>query len=39
MKRTDDSLRDLWDCIKDNNIQNIGVPEEGKEKKGYEKNF
>ena len=39
MKRTEDSLRDLWDCIKDNNIQNIGVPEEGKEKKGYEKNF
>ena len=35
MKRTEDSLRDLWDNI---NIQIIGVPEEEK-KKGYEKIF
>ena len=27
MKRTDDSLRDLWDNIKCTNIQIIGVPE------------
>ena len=38
MKRTADSLRDLWDNIKHNNIQIIGVPEEEK-KKGYEKFF
>ena len=35
MKRTEDSLRDLWDNIKYTNI--IGVPEEEEEKKGYEK--
>ena len=35
MKRTEDSVRDLWDNI---NIQIIGVPEEEK-KKGYEKIF
>jgi len=28
MKRTEDSLRDLWDNIKCTNIQIIGVPEE-----------
>ena len=28
MKRTEDSLRDLWDHIKCTNIQIIGVPEE-----------
>ena len=28
MKRTEDSLRDLWDNIKYSNIQIIGVPEE-----------
>ena len=28
MKRTKDSLRDLWDNIKHTNIQIIGVPEE-----------
>ena len=39
MKRTEDSLRDLWDHIKHINIQIIGVPEEGEEKKGYEKIF
>ena len=38
MKRTENSLRDLWDNIKHNNIQIIGVPEEEK-KKGYEKIF
>ena len=38
MKRTEDSLRDLWDNIKCTNIRIIGVPEEEK-KKGYEKNF
>ena len=36
MKRTKDSLRDLWDNIKLNNIWIIGVPEK-EEKKGYEK--
>ena len=28
MKRTEESLRDLWDNIKCTNIQIIGVPEE-----------
>ena len=27
MKRTEDSLRDLWDNMKHTNIQVIGVPE------------
>ena len=39
MKGTDDSLRDLWENIKCNNIQIIGVPEEEEKKKGYEKIF
>ena len=39
MKRTEDSLRDLWDHIKHTNIQIIGVPEEEQKKKGYEKIF
>ena len=39
MKRTEDSLRDLWDNIKCTNIQIIGVSEEEEKKKGYEKNF
>ena len=39
MKRTEDSLRDLWDNIKCINIQIIGVPEEEEKKKGYEKIF
>ena len=39
MKRTEDSLRGLWDNIKCTNIQIIGVPEEEEKKKGYEKNL
>ena len=39
MKRTEDSLRDLWDNVKCNNICIIGVPEEEEKKKGYEKIF
>ena len=38
IKRTEDSLRDLWDKIKWTNIWIIGVPEEEKNK-GYEKIF
>ena len=38
MKRTEDSLRDLWDNVKHTNIRIIGVPEEEK-KKGCEKIF
>ena len=38
IKRTEDSLRDLWNNIKHTNIWIIGVPEEEK-KKGYEKIF
>ena len=38
MKRTEDSLRDLWENIRCTNIWIIGVPEEEK-KKGYEKIF
>ena len=36
MKRTEGSLRDLWDNFKCTNIQIIGVPEE-EEKKGMKK--
>ena len=39
VKRTEDSLRDLWDNIKYTNIQIIGVPEEEENKNGYEKIF
>ena len=39
MKRTEDSLRDLWDNIKCTKIQIIEVPEEEKKKKLYEKFF
>ena len=39
MKRTEDSLRDLWDNIKCTDIQIIGVPEEEEKKKGTEKIF
>ena len=39
MKRTEDSLRDLWDNIKCTNIRIIGVPEEEEEKqKVYKQN-
>ena len=38
MKRTEDTLRDLWDNIKCTNIRIIGVQEEEK-KKGTEKIF
>ena len=38
MKRTEGSLRDLWDNVKHTNIRIIGVPEEEK-KKGCEKIF
>ena len=39
MKRTEESLRDLWDNIKCTNIRIIGVPEEEGKKKGTEKIF
>ena len=39
MKRTEDSIRDIWDNIKCTNIQIIGVPEKEEKKKGYEKIF
>ena len=39
MKRTEDSVRDLWDNIKCTSIRIIGVPEEGEKKKVYEKIF
>ena len=39
MKRIENSLRDLWDNIKSNNIRIIGVPEEEEKKKGTEKIF
>ena len=39
MKRTENTLRDLWDSIKLTNIRIIGVPEEKEKKKGYEKIF
>ena len=39
MKRTEDSLRDLWNNIKCTNIRIIHVTEEEEKKKGYEKIF
>ena len=39
MKRTEDTLRDLWDNIEHTNIWFIGVPEEEEKQKGYEKFF
>ena len=39
MKRNEDSLRDLWDNIKSNNIRIIGVPEGEEREKGPEKIF
>ena len=39
MKRTQNSLRDLWDNFKHSNIRIIGVPEEEEEMKGHEKIF
>ena len=36
-KRTEDSLRDLWDNIKYTNTQIIGVPEEEKKRNGMRK--
>ena len=39
MKRNEDSLRDLWDNIKLNNILIIGVPEGQEREKGPEKIF
>ena len=43
MKRNEDSLRDLWDNIKRNNIRIIGVPEgeerERKDQRKYLKRF
>ena len=39
MKRNEDSLRDLWDNIKCNNIHIIGVPEGEKREEGLEKIF
>ena len=39
LKRTQDSLRDLWDNIKCTSMQIVGVLEEEEKKKGYEKVF
>ena len=39
MKRNEDRLRDLWDNIKQTNIQLIGVPEEEEKERGSEKIF
>ena len=39
MKRNEDSLRDLWDNIKCNNIRIIGVPEGEEREKGPKKIF
>ena len=37
LKRNEDSLRDLWDNIKQTNIQIIGVPQKKRKRKGLRK--
>ena len=37
IKRNEDNLRNLWDNVKDHNIQTIEVSEEEDKKKGNEK--
>ena len=39
MKRTEDSLRDLWDNIKRTSIQIIGVPKEKEEERKCMRKF
>ena len=39
MKRNEDSLSDLWDNIKCNNVHIIGVPEGEEREKGRKKIF
>ena len=39
VKRTENSLRDLWDNIKCTNVRIIRVPEKEEKKKGHEKIF
>ena len=39
MKRTEDSLRDLWENIKCISNQIIGIPVEEETRNGYEKIF
>ena len=39
MKRNEDSLRDIWDNVKRNNILIIGVPEGKEREKGPKKIF
>ena len=39
MKRTEESLRALWDNVKCTTLQIIRVPKEEEKKKGYEKIF
>ena len=38
-KKTEDSLRDLWDNFKCISIRILWIPEEEEKNKGYEKNF
>ena len=39
LKRSEDSLRDLWDIIKHTNIQILVVPEEEEQEKVSEKSL